>query len=277
MNRELNKKIRRTEFFSGLALTIVLGLGVVIGSLLRQELWFSIKMAALLCAAIMFLIGRHRDSSMSRLMGTAFSIIAVSQAYEFYSDLTLLLDLKPDETEYFLLPTVSGMVHSAFTFAAAIMCALLYMGMMSIMRRRTMMIFLYVFIAACALPFGIDIGNIVMELTILLSLCFVHENGSTETKLGKAGRLSITFFPIAAVAAAVLFGIGVMIPVFSFDSEMENAEKWAATAGITGTVFIVAGAAILLIMILLFPLFLLDKQFPYDTQKTLPKAEDTLK
>lgn len=40
MNRELNKKIRRTEFFSGLALTIVLGLGVVIGSLLRQELLY---------------------------------------------------------------------------------------------------------------------------------------------------------------------------------------------------------------------------------------------
>ena len=276
MNRELNKKIRRTEFFSGLALTIVLGLGVVIGSLLRQELWFSIKMAALLCAAIMFLIGRHRDSSMSYLMGAAFSIIAVSQAYGFYSDLTLLLDLKPDEMEFFLRSAVSGMVHSAFTFAAAIMCALLYMGMIGIMRRRTMMIFLYVFIAVCILS-SYNVGDIVMDLTILLSLCFVNENRSTETKLGKAGRLSITFFPIAAVAAAVLFGIGVMIPVFSFDSEMENAEKWAATAGITGTVIIAAGAAILLIMILLFPLFLLDKQFPYDTQKALTKAEDTLK
>lgn len=276
MNRELNKKIRRTEFFSGLALTIVLGLGVVIGSLLRQELWFSIKMAALLCAAIMFLIGRHRDSSMSYLMGAAFSIIAVSQAYGFYSDLTLLLDLKPDEMEFFLRSAVSGMVHSAFTFAAAIMCALLYMGMIGIMRRRTMMIFLYVFIAVCILS-SYNVGDIVMDLTILLSLCFVNENRSTETKLGKAGRLSITFFPIAAVAAAVLFGIGVMIPVFSFDSEMGNAEKWAATAGITGTVIMAAGAAILLIMILLFPFFLLDKQFPYDTQKTLPKAEDTLK
>lgn len=276
MNRELNKKIRRTEFFSGLALTIVLGLGVVIGSLLRQELWFSIKMAALLCAAIMFLIGRHRDSSMSYLMGAAFSIIAVSQAYGFYSDLTLLLDLKPDEMEFFLRSAVSGMVHSAFTFAAAIMCALLYMGMIGIMRRRTMMIFLYVFIAVCILS-SYNVGDIVMDLTILLSLRFVNENRSTETKLGKAGRLSITFFPIAAVAAAVLFGIGVMIPVFSFDSEMENVEKWAATAGITGTVFIAAGAVILLIMILLFPLFLLDKQFTYDAQKTLQKAEDTLK
>ena len=260
MNRELNKKIRRTEFFSGLALTIVLGLGVVIGSLLRQELWFSIKMAALLCAAIMFLIGRHRDSSMSYLMGAAFSIITVSQAYGVYSDLR---------------SAVSGMVHSAFTFAAAIMCALLYMGMIGIMRRRTMMIFLYVFIAVCILS-SYNVGDIVMDLTILLSLCFVNENRSTETKLGKAGRLSITFFPIAAVAAAVLFGIGVMIPVFSFDSEMENEEKWAATAGITGTVIMAAGAAILLIMILFFPLFLLDKRFPYDTQKTLPKAEDTL-
>ena len=276
MNSELNKKIRRTECFSGLALTIVLGLGVVIGSLLRQELWFSIKMAALLCAAIMFLIGRHRDSSMSYLMGAAFSIIAVSQAYGFYSDLTLLLDLKPDEMEFFLRSAVSGMVHSAFTFAAAIMCALLYMGMIGIMRRRTMMIFLYVFIAVCILS-SYNVGDIVMDLTILLSLCLVNENRSTETKLGKAGRLSITFFPIAAVAAAVLFGIGVMIPVFSFDSEMENAEKWAATAGITGTVFIAAGAVILLIMILLFPLFLLDKQFTYDAQKTLQKAEDTLK
>ena len=276
MNRELNKKIRRTEFFSGLALTIVLGLGVVIGSLLRQELWFSIKMAALLCAAIMFLIGRHRDSFMSYLMGAAFSIIAVSQAYGFYSDLTLLLDLKPDEMEFFLRSAVSGMVHSAFTFAAAIMCALLYMGMIGIMRRRTMMIFLYVFIAVCILS-SYNVGDIVMDLTILLSLCFVHENRSTETKLGKAGRLSITFFPIAAVAAAVLLGIGVLIPVFTFEPETENAEKWAATAGITGTVFIAAGTVILLIMILLFPLFLLDKQFPYDTQKTLPKAEDTLK
>lgn len=276
MNRELNKKIRRTEFFSGLALTIVLGLSVVIGSLLRQELWFSIKMAALLCAAIMFLIGRHRDSSMSYLMGAAFSIIAVSQAYGFYSDLTLLLDLKPDEMKFFLRSAVSGMVHSAFTFAAAIMCALLYMGMIGIMRRRTMMIFLYVFIAVCILS-SYNVGDIVMDLTILLSLCFVHENRSTETKLGKAGRLSITFFPIAAVVAAVLFGIGVMIPVFSFDSEMENAEKWAATVGIAGTVIMAAGAVILLIMILLFPLFLLDKQFSYDAQKTLPKAEDTLK
>ena len=168
------------------------------------------------------------------------------------------------------------MVHSAFTFAAAIMCALLYMGMIGIMRRRTMMIFLYVFIAVCILS-SYNVGDIVMDLTILLSLCFVNENRSTETKLGKAGRLSITFFPIAAVAAAVLFGIGVMIPVFSFDSEMENAEKWAATVGVAGTVFIAAGAAILLIMILLFPLFLLDKQFPYDTQKALTKAEDTFK
>ena len=277
MNRELNKKIRRTEFFSGLALTIVLGLAILIGTLIFQKLWMSFKMAALLLIAVMFLMGRHRDRSMSYYMSTAFSIIAISQAYELYSDLTLILDLKPDETEYFLRSAVVGMISSAVSFAAAIMCALIYMGMITIMRRRTMMIFLYVFIAACILPFSVDGGNLLSELTLLLSLCFANENVSTEKKLGKAGRLSITFFPIAAVAAAVLFGIGVMIPVFSFDSEMENAEKWAATAGITGTAIMAAGAVILLIMILLFPLFLLDKQFPYDTQKTLTKAEDTLK
>jgi len=264
VNRELNKKIRRTEFFSGLALTIVLGLGVVIGSLLRQELWFSIKMAALLCAAIMFLIGRHRDSSMSYLMGAAFSIIAVSQAYGFYSDLTLLLDLKPDEMEFFLRSAVSGMVHSAFTFAAAIMCALLYMGMIGIMRRRTMMIFLYVFIAACILPFAVDGGNLLSELTLLLSLCFANKNVSTEKKLGKIGRLSITFFPIAVIAAAGLMAVGTLAPIVGFsDGTGENMEKIA----VIGTVIMASGLIALVIMVLLFPLFLLDKQFPYDMQR----------
>jgi len=270
VNRELNKKIRNAEFFSGLALTIVLGLGIVIGSLLARNLQLSFKTASLLLVAIMFIMGRHRDSSMSYYMGTAFSIIAISQAYDFYSDLTLIMDLKHDETEFFMWPTAAGMVSSAFNFAAAIMCALLYMGMISIMRRRTLMIFLYVFIAACV-PF-IKVGNIVMDLTLLLSLCFAHENVSSETKLGKAGRLSITFFPIAVVVAAVLFGIGAMIPMLPIPPEAEDWSEKLAAAGIAGTVIMATGAVILLIMLLLFPLFLLDKQFPYDTQKNADES-----
>ena len=264
MNSELNKKIRRAEFFSGLALTIVLGLAVLIGTLIFRKLWMSFKMAALLLIAVMFLMGRHRDRSMSNYMCTAFSIIAIAQAYEFYSDLTLLLDLKPDETEYFLRSAVVGMISSAVSFAAAIMCALIYMGMITIMRRRTLMIFLYAFIAACILPFSVDGGNLVSELTLLLSLCFANENFSTEKKLGKIGRLSITFFPIAVVAAAVLMAVGTLVPIVGFSDETgENMEKIA----VIGTVFIASGIIALVIMVLLFPLFLLDKQFPYDMQR----------
>ena len=263
MNTDLNTKIRRAEFVSGLALTIVLGLSVVIGTLIIRELWMSFKMAALLLIAVMFLMGRHRDRSMSYYMGTAFSIIAVSHAYDFYSDLSLLLDCNGEELEIFMRSAVTGMIRSAFVFAAAILCALIYMGMMPLMRRRTLMIFLYAFIAACILPFVIEPSNIATEITLLLSLCFIPEKSSAETRFGKTGRLSISFFPIAAVASALMMLSSILLMAVV---PVPESGKYPVPFLALEKVLFGAGPIILIIMLLLFPLFLFDKQFPDDTK-----------
>lgn len=263
MNTDLNTKIRRAEFFSGLALSIVIGLSLVIGLLLTRRLWFTLKMAAILVIAVMFSVGKFRERSAGSLMGSAFSVIAVSYAYEFYTDLSLLLECNGEELEIFMRSAVTGMIRSAFVFAAAILCALIYMGMITLMRRRTLMIFLYAFIAACILPFVIELGNIVTEITLLLSLCFIPENSSTETKLGKTGRLSILFFPVAAAAAAFMMLCSVLLMAAV---PVPESGEYPETFLVLEKVLFGAGPIILIIMLLLFPMFLFDKEFPNDTK-----------
>ena len=274
MNANLNKKIRRAEFFSGLALSIATGLSLVIGLVLTRRLWLTVKMAAIFSIALMFALGKFRERSAGAVMGSAFSVIAVSYAYDFYSDLSLLFDCKGEELEIFMRSAVTGMIRSAFVFAAAIMCALIYMGMISITRRRTLMIFLYAFIAACLLPFVLELSNIVTEITLLLSLCFIPENSSTETKLGKTGRLSILFFPIAAAVSALMMLSSVLIMAAV---PLPESGEYSAAFLVLEKVLFGADPIIMIIMLLLFPFLLFDKQFNYDTQKTLQKAEDALK
>ena len=262
MNTDLNTKIKRAEFFSGLALSIVIGLSLVIGLLITRRLWATVKMAALLFIAVMFIVGKFRERSTSTFMGSAFSVIAISYAHDFYTDLSLVLDRNREDIEIFMRSAVTGMIRSAFVFAAAILCALIYMGMIPLMRRRTLMIFLYAFIAACTLPFVIEISNIVTEITLLLSLCFIPENSSTETKPGKTGRLSISFFPIAAAVSAFLMLSSVLLMAAA---PVPESGEYSVSFLILEEVLFCAGPIILIIMLLLFPLLLFDKQFSDDT------------
>ena len=258
MSTTLDKQIRRTEFISGLSLTIAIGLSLAIGLLLTHRLWLSFKMAALLVKAVMIVQAKHCDRNKSRLMGSAFSIIAISEGYEFYINLSAMFKADSDELEYFLWPSVTGMICSAFCFTAAALCALVYMEIISLIRRRTLMIFIYSFIAACVLPLSLEISKIVTEVTLLLSLCFFPKNNSIGTKLGKVGRLSITVFPAAVVAVAVIMLITALSPVLIFDPE---AAEYDMDSAKRGSAVMAAGPIILLIMVLLFPLMLFDKKF----------------
>lgn len=268
MKTELDVKMRKAEFASGMAIAIIVGMSLVSGSVLLGRLMMTSRTAAILVIAVLFVAGGFRCGNKGRIMGAAFSVIAVTEAVSVWDNISFMLTADSEKLRSLMYYEISEITHSAFIAAAALICAMVYMGMLELKRRSTLLAFIYALMAACVLPLTLDLGQTVCNITMILSLCFAPENRLSETKPGKAGRSCITAFPFAAVGAALLMIFSAAILLMAPRSD---SGKPAASALIIYKILTVAGPVTLILLVLIFPLVLFDKQFPNDKKK----EEDT--
>ena len=261
MKTELDAKIRRAEFASGMAIAIIVGMSLVSGSFLLGRLMMTARMAAILVIAVLFVAGGFRRGNKSRIMWAAFSVMAVTEAVSLWDELSFLLTADREKLRSLMYYEISEITHSAFIAAAALICAMVYMGMLELKRRSTLLVFIYALMAACALPLTLDLGQTVCNITMILSLCFAPENRLSETRTGRAGRLCITVFPFAAVGAALLMIFSAAILLMAPRSD---SDKPAQSALMIYKLLTAAGPVTLILLVLIFPLVLFDKQFTND-------------
>lgn len=261
MSNVIDKKMRKAEIISGLTSGLALTAVLLVLSKVTGSLLFNTRLISLLAVSVLFVMGGFREGVRSKLTAAAFSAIAASVVFSIFDDVSLIIRSDPDELHSIMRSLVTGLIHSAFLTAAAVMCVLVYSGSIGLICRRRLMLFMYLFIISCILPFVFDIGYIAVDATTLQALCFAPENKDAEPVPGKLGRISITLFPfISALAACLTFGSSI---VFALEP-LPGSGEYTASHMAGYEILFYAGPTLMLISVMLFPLVLFSKRFASD-------------
>ncbi len=255
MSTTLDKQMRISEWIASL---ITIFLFIIFEIFIRTQRPFvlglnSLEDVSILMILLMFLFGKFRNTPWNKAVGVLYAAMTVPQIGRGISSVRALFLLKDSSYHSFIPMTASSLGYHITFMIGAVICVLMYMGVVSFRKRRGLLILMYALIVFGMWYFVYYQRSMCGVLVVIWGICFHNENAETGCKKGKAARTAILLIiPLMIVLAIALY----MSIFMSFTAHITEDDS-----DVTAFMILLGIAVICFVCIMLFPLLLFDKKF----------------
>ena len=255
MRTALDKKMRLAEIVSSVILLIISTFFELYSYMssfydIRNIRIFSVIAFTLI--PLLFIIGIFRKKPWNTIMGVLYIFLALPHLTSFVYSLTGLVTYLKEAYSSYPSKFAPFQVYNIMFVISAVVCALMYFGVIKFRKRKGLIILMYLFIISGAWNALYTKDALSNTLIIIFGLCFYPENNETGCKKGKVARTFIyLFIPFCII---LLFTIIISVVLTSVSHILEDGSD------ITAIMIALLCLLICFIAILTFPLLLFDKK-----------------
>lgn len=271
MRTELDKKMRIAEIAASLTTLFLLiiynGILQVVFNLdahLLEEISLLVipylEDFSILVILLMFLFGKIRNAPWNKIIGVLYAVMIIPNISRIGSVVNAISNFK--DVPFPVLIVASKVFDITFIIGAVI-CVLMYLGVVRFRKRSGLLILMYVFIVCGFYVSIFSYATLSRVLIIIWGICFHNENAETDCKKGKAAR----------TAVFLLIPVTLFLALGRYIIEFLSSVAHITEDGLEATDFIMAIGLIVICFVSLMPLPLLlfDKKFEID--ETAEKAD----